>query len=84
VERVLTEEERKEGIKGFEFFGPAFFFGKGRIVYNSSLHAKRGLKQKVKDTKRDIPISNTCSTKQLDQYMFQTVFLSVLGAISDC
>jgi len=35
-------DRRKEGIKGFEFFGPFFFvfLGKEGIACNSSLHGK--------------------------------------------
>jgi len=32
----------------------------------------------------DIPISNTCLTKQLDQHMLQTVIRSIARACSYC
>ena len=34
---------------------------------------KGAAQKKVKHTKRDIPILSTCSTKQFDQHMFQTM-----------
>jgi len=77
VERALTEEERKEGIKGF-------FFVEKKELHVTHHYMVKGGSIKVKRIKRDIPISNTCSTKQFDQHMFQIVVRSVPRAYSCC